>query len=214
MEYYAGVYCEEVPRVAAYRSVEPAVRPGIQLYADADRDLLVLASDIPVSTSSAREFAGCFTDWLRDRGVTPIYISGLSTDVTGGPSDDGDGQGRRALYGLSTGDGDRLLDAADVDAPAQAGIVTGPTGALLNRTADEGMDGVGLLAETDGSLPDYDAAQVVLERGVEPIAEVDVDTEAFSADAHELSSVAQSALGQLDGDDNGNSRAQPTPTFY
>ncbi|NEU55886.1 proteasome assembly chaperone family protein [Halorussus sp. MSC15.2] len=208
MEYYAGAYCEGVPPVAAYRAGDSEVRPGIQLYADVDRDLLVLVSDIPVSTSSAPAFAGCLTDWLRDNDVTPIYISGLSNAGT----DDEDGS--RALYGLSIGDGDRLLDEADVAEPEHAGMVTGPTGALLNRTSDEDMDGVGLLVETDGSLPDYDAAQVVLERGIEPIVGIDVDTEAFSADAHELSAVAQSALQQLGGDGDGNSRAQPTPTFY
>ncbi|WP_435175781.1 proteasome assembly chaperone family protein [Halorussus sp. AFM4] len=205
MDYYAGVHCEGVPPVAAYRSDEPAVRPGIQLYADVDRDLLVLASDIPVSTSSAPAFAGCLTDWLREHDATSIYVSGLSRAV-----DDGS----RALYGLSTGDGDRLLADAGIAPPEHAGMVTGPTGALLNRAGDERMDGVGLLVETDGSLPDYDAAQTVLEDGVEPIVGVDVDTEAFSADTHELSPVAQSALEQLGGNGDGNSRAQPTPTFY
>lgn len=197
-----------MPPAAAYLAGDSEVRPGVQLYADADRDLLVLVSDIPVSTSSAPAFAGCLTDRLRDNDATPIYINGLSN------AESDDEGGSRALYGLSIGDGDRLLDEADIAVPEHAGTVTGPTGALLNRTGDEDIDGVGLRVETDSSLPDYDAAQVVLKRGVGPIVGIDIDTEAFSADAHELSAVAQSALRQLGGDGDGNSRAQPTPTFY
>lgn len=207
MEYYAGVYCDGVPPVAAYRSGDSEVRTGVQLYGDADRDLLVLVSDIPVPTGSATEFAGCLTDWLRKNDVTPVYISGLS----GGNTGDED---HPTLYGLSTGDGDRLLDEADIISPEHAGMVTGPTGALLNRASDEDLDAVGLLVGTDGSLPDFDAAQVVLERGIEPIVGIEIEMEEFSADVHELSPVAQSALEQLGGDSDGNTRAQPTPTFY
>lgn len=162
MEYYAGVYCEGVPPVAAYRPGDSEARPGIQLYADADHDLLVLVSDISVPTSGAPAFAGCLTDWLRNDDVTPVYVSGLSVE---GMSDE---ERSPTVYGISTGDGDQLLSDGNVEPSEDAGMVTGPTGALINQASDEDVDGVGLLVETDGSLPDFDAAQDLLDRGIEP----------------------------------------------
>lgn len=209
MEYYAGIHCDGVPPMAAYRTNDSTVRPPIQLYADADRDLLALTSDVPVSPSSAPKFADCITDWLAERSVTPIYLAGL-----GGAVDPDDGARSRELYGLSTGDGDALLDEAGVVPPRHAGIVTGPTGALLGRAGEVGLDGVGLLVESDGEFPDLDAARVVVDRGIEPITGVEIDTEPFVERATELSAVAETALGQLHESDDGSSRAQPTPTFH
>lgn len=208
MEYYAGVHCEGVPSVAAYRPSESRVRPPIQLYADAERDLLALVSDIPISTANAPEFATCLIDWLRRNSVVPVYVSGLPGTALN------DDAPERRLYGLSTGGGERLLEEADVEPPRHAGMVTGPTGALLNRSADEGLDSVGFLVETDDALPDYEAAKTVIERGVGPVAGLDVDTRPFEDGSIEMSPVAESALSQLDDSDDGSTSAKPTPTFY
>lgn len=208
MDYYAGIHCEGVPPIAAYRADGSAVRSPVQLYADPDHDLLALTSDVPVSPSRAPQFAGCITDWLVEHSVTPIYLAGL--DGTVDPDEEAR---RRELYGLSTGDGDAILDAAGIVPPRHAGIVTGPTGALLDRASEVDLAGVGLLVESDGEFPDLDAARVVVDRGIEPIAGIDIDTEPFVDRATELSPVAESALGQLHESD-GNSRAKPTPTFH
>lgn len=80
IEYYAGVYCEGIPPVAAYRSNDSTVRPPVQVYTDPGRDLLALVSDVPVSPSDAPEFADCMVGWFEERSVTPILLGGLSQE--------------------------------------------------------------------------------------------------------------------------------------
>ena len=78
MTYVAGIHCGGIPNVAIYHGGSPEVLPPVRIYADEERDLLVLQSDVPVSPSAAEEFAGCVTGWLQQYDVLPIYISGIA----------------------------------------------------------------------------------------------------------------------------------------
>lgn len=205
MTYYAGVHCEGVPPVAAYRTDDPTVRPPVQVYAADDRDLLVLVSDIPVSPSDAPEFADCITDFLGAQDVTPVFTSGFDESVEAGQG----GQGR-ALHGVATGDGEDLLAMAGIEPPHHAGIVTGSTGALLERAGEVGLDGVGLLVESTDELPDVEAALAVIEDGIEPITGLAVDTRPFVDGSIEMSPIAESVLENM----QAGNRAEPTPTFH
>ncbi|RRJ33785.1 proteasome assembly chaperone family protein [Halocatena pleomorpha] len=209
MEYYAGVYCESIPPVAAYRSTDPRVRPPLQIYADETRNLLVLVSDIPIPASNAPDFAGCITDWLNEEGVTPIYISGFSETIEQNETDHPE-----RLYGLTTGRGEAHLEKAEIASPHHAGIVTGPTGTLLNQASDDGLDSVGLLVKSTDTLPDYEAARIVIDQGIEPITGIEIDTEPFVEQSIDISPVAESALQQLGESSDGSTRAQPTATFH
>lgn len=211
MEYYGGVHCEGVPPVAAYRPDDSAVRPALQLYADGEHDLLALVSDVPVSPDAAPEFAACITEWLAEEDVTPVYLSG----VNGSATTAADRDGRPAeVYGLSTGDGDALLDEAGIVPPRYAGIVTGPTGALLERAAEVDHTGVGFLVESDDEFPDLAAARRVLDNGVAPLLDVDVDTAAFDDRSVSMTPVTQAYLDKLAEETDGTTRAQPTPMFH
>ena len=75
--YYAALYCDGLSPVATYRGEDSTLRPPVRLYAAESEGLLVLQSDVPVSPSSAPEFATCLTDWLTEEGILPIYLSGL-----------------------------------------------------------------------------------------------------------------------------------------
>ena len=210
MVYYAGVHCEGVPSVAAYRRNDSTVRPPVQLYADPDRDLLALVSDVPVSPSEAPAFAHCVTDWLAEHGVTPVYVSALA----GATGDDGDdGVHPRELYGLSTGDGDAILDEAGIVPPLHAGFVSGPTGALIDRANEVDLDGVGLIAVSDGEFPDLEAVRLVVEHGIEPIAGVDADVGALFDRIDDVpGTVEEFAERMLDGSDE-STRARVSPMF-
>ncbi|WP_254768682.1 proteasome assembly chaperone family protein [Salinilacihabitans rarus] len=165
MRYYASVDCDGLPRVGVYRGEDPTVRPPVRLYASEEHDLLALRSDAPVPAGSVGELAACLTDWLRDRGATPIYLSGLPADREDTPD----------LYGIATGDADGLLDRRHVDVPPEDGVVSGPTGALLERAAQIDHGAVGLVVECNPRFPDPEAASVLLDDGIAPIAGVEVD---------------------------------------
>jgi len=177
MTEHAAVRCEGLPQVAVY-DTDGRVQSPVRLYADAERDLLALQSDVPVTRSAAASVADCLTDWLRDAGALPLYLSGLPVeqDVDAIP----------ATYGVSVGDGATALQSADLDAPAQRGVVSGPTGALLAQASEDDLDAAGLVVESNPQFPDPAAARQLLLKGVEPIAGIDVPTEALVDRAEEI----------------------------
>ncbi|PSP84316.1 3-isopropylmalate dehydratase [Halobacteriales archaeon QS_1_68_17] len=203
MEYYASCHCEGLPRVAVYHADDPGTLPPVRFYADEARDLLVLQSDVPVSPSSASEFAACVTGWLVDNEVFPVYLSGL-------PNDKGDVP---QMYGVATGGGAEVLAEHGIDDPPENGVVSGPTGALLYQAARQGLDGTGLVVEASAQFPDPEAARVLLRKGVGPIAGVEVDTEELVEKAEEISQAREQLAKQMQQADDESSRAQPIRGF-
>lgn len=203
MTEYASVHCEGLPEIAVYREGDGQVKPPVRLYADEERDLLVLQSDAPVSTSAADEFATCLTGWLADNDVTPIYLSGMPAKRDGAAS----------MYGIATGDGQRLLDEVDIGAPSIDGAVTGPTGALLHAAGIRGMTGLGLVVEADKQFPDPAASQVLLRDGVGPLAGIDVDTDALIEQAEEISEAKADLAAQMQQADEESTSAKPLGMF-
>jgi uncharacterized protein len=183
MAYYGALHCDGLPQVAIYESGASTVRPPVRLYADEATDLLALQSDVPVSPTQASEFASCLTDWLDANDVFPLYLSGLGEEKGDVPE----------LYGIATGSADPQLEEAGIDPPHDGGMVTGPTGALLHRATETDLDGVGLIVQTDPQFPDPESARVLLEHGIGPIADIDVDTSRLVERADEI----QSAREQL-----------------
>jgi uncharacterized protein len=199
MTHYASCHCEGLPEVAIYDEGESGVKPPVRLYADADRDLLVLQSDVPVSPSSATEFAGCLTGWLADHDVTPIYLSGIPAEKDGVPD----------LFGVETGDVNETLGELGIDRPSQRGMVRGPTGALLARASQTGLGAFGLVVEANPQFPDPEAARVVLVHGIEPIADIEVDTDELVEQAEEISQAREELAQQMNEADDASSEAQP-----
>jgi len=179
MAYYAGVESEGLPEVAVYEESARQVRPPVRLYADGERDLLVLQSDIPVSRTAAADFAAGLTDWVAENDCLPIYLSGL-------PNEEYDATEVPDLYGVAAGSAGGLLDEQDVDRPPEAGVVGGPAGALLNRAADRGIGAIGLIAESDPQFPDPVSARRIITDGIEPLAGIDVDTDELVEEAEQI----------------------------
>lgn len=203
MTYYAAVHCEGLPRVAVYEGEHSDIRPPVRLYADPERDLLVLQSDVLISPSQATEFAGCVTEWLRANDAFPLYLSGLPEQKDGVPE----------MYAIATGEAKAVIDDAGLVPPKQGGMVTGPTGALLYRAAQSDLDAVGLIVQTEGQFPDPEAARVILEDGVGPIAGVEVDTGALLEHADEIQAAREQLAERLQGAEDGSTQAQPIRGF-
>ncbi|MFC7137107.1 proteasome assembly chaperone family protein [Halobaculum litoreum] len=217
MELYATVHCEALPAAAAYTGGDRAVRTPLRLYAAPEADLLVLQSDVPVSPDAAEEFAACIEGWFREESVTPLYVAGLpregATDAAAadGREDGGEDDAAPAssLRGLAVGSGAALLDDVGVPAPESAGLISGPTGALLAHAMARDLPAVGLVVDVDPQFPDPAAARVVLEEAVEPITGVDVDVEALTAQAERIQRAKEQLAVQMRGrDDEAISQAQ------
>ncbi|MBB6645446.1 proteasome assembly chaperone family protein [Halobellus ruber] len=165
MTHHANVYCDSLPKVAVYRDGDAELQPPVRIYADADHDLLVLQSDVPVGPEAAEQLAACLAGWYDDSSVTPIYLSGIPEEKEDAPP---------ALYGLGVGSGVDAVSEAGIDAPDEAGLVSGPTGVLLSDAVETGRTAVGLVVESDPRFPDPEAARVLIKDGIEPLTGVDV----------------------------------------
>ncbi|MFC6992090.1 proteasome assembly chaperone family protein [Haladaptatus sp. GCM10025707] len=204
MSHFGSLHCEGIPRVAVYGEGNSTVRAPVRLYADEDRDLVVLQSDVPVSPSQAADFSSCLTGWIADHGATPIFLSGLPTEK---------GDGEPALYGVSTGDGASLLDRADIASPTEGGVITGPTGSLINRAIELDLTGVGLVVESDKQFPDPEAARILLMHGIGPIADIDVNTDDLVDRAEEIREAKEQLAQRMQDADEESTQAKPLRMF-
>lgn len=190
MDYFASLDCAGLPEMAIYREQDRRVEPPVRLYADEERNLLALRSDVPVSAQTADDFANCLTGWLHEHDVTPLYLSGMPAEKQ---------QGRiPSLFGVATGDAGRYLDDHDVALPPEPGAISGPTGALLHRADETGLDAVGLVVESDRRFPDPEAARVLIKEGIAPLADVEVDTTDLVESAEQIRDQKEALARRMD----------------
>ncbi len=200
MTHYGNVHCDDVPKVAAYGGGDSTLRTPVRVYADSERSLLVLQSDVPLSPHAGTQMADCLHEWFTDAGVFPIYLSGVPEEKTDEVP---------AVYGVGTGAGtDRLRDA-DVPAPDEAGLVSGPTGALLDHAVESGYDAAGLVVESDPRFPDPEAARSLIKNGIEPLSDVEVPVDDLVDRAEEIREAKEKLAKRMQEADEESTQAQP-----
>jgi len=200
MVHHADVYCDGLPSVATYGSGGTDLQTAVRLYADGERGLVVLQSDVPVAPEAAETVASCLAGWLDENAVTPIYLSGLPAEKDGEPPE---------MYGVSSGDGGEMLAEAGIDGPSEPGMISGPTGALLLDALESGRTAVGLVVETDPRFPDPEAANALIDRGIEPLTGVSVPTEDLIDRAEEIRKAREQLAKRMQTEDEDSTRAQP-----
>lgn len=200
MVHYGNVHCDGVPSVAVYHAGDPTLQSPVRLYADEERNLLVLQSDVPIRPASAADLAECLSNWFDDEGVLPVFLSGIGRENSDAVPD---------LYGVGVGDGAEILAEAGVPAPNETGLVSGPTGALLNDAVERGRTAVGLIVESDPTFPDPAAARVVIEDGVEPLAGVEIPSSDLVDHAEEIRDAKERLAKRMGDADEESTQARP-----
>lgn len=219
MTCYGTVQCKGLPPVAVYQGEDSTLRPPVRLYADAEHDLLILHSDVPIASESTETFADCVVDWIAENGITPLFLSGLPKEQGAGgdgdPSGDGTSGGELPeLFGVATGEGITHLDREGIVPPRQSGLVSGPTGALLHKAIGMDLTSVGLIVEANPQFPDPEASRILLEHGISPIADIDIDTDSLveqTEDIQEAREQLAQRMQQADTDES--TQAQPLRGF-
>jgi len=199
MTHYATCHCDGLPEVAVFRDGETDYEPPVRIYADADSDLLVLQSDVPVSPGVAEAFAGCLTGWLDAVDATPLYLSGRPAEKDGVPP----------LSGVGHGEAASVLDEYGISPPTEDGVISGPTGALLYQARRAELDALGLVVESNRNFPDPEAARVLLKDGVCPIAGVSVETDTLVEQAEEIGAAREELAKRMQEAGEESSSAQP-----
>ncbi len=206
MTYFASIDCEGLPRIAVYEDGSRELQPPVRLYADEERNLVALQSDVPVSASAASEFSSCISNWLEDHDATAIYMSGLPNKK--------EADEIPSLYGVATGDVADRLDEQDIDTPGDKGAISGPTGALLHEAGARDLDALGLIVESDPQFPDPEAARILIERGIAPLTGVEVDSSDLVERAEEISEQKEQLAQRMqEAESDESSQAQPLRMF-
>ncbi|WP_418282249.1 proteasome assembly chaperone family protein [Halorubrum sp. DTA98] len=204
MDHYANVHCEGIPRVATYHEGETVLTTPVRLYADAERDLIALQSDVPVSPAAAVEFSGCLAGWFDEESVLPIYLSGLAREK---------GESPPGLYGVATdGASDRLSDAS-IEEPSESGLVSGPTGAMLADALERGSPAVGLVVESDPQFPDPEASRILIADGIDPIAGMTTPIEGLVDHATEIREAKEQFAKRMQQSTEDSSQAEPLKMY-
>ncbi|TSD13957.1 proteasome assembly chaperone family protein [Haloglomus irregulare] len=203
MTHVGGVYCDGIPDVAVYHGNDSALLPPVRLYGDAERELLVLQSDVPVSPEEADCFADCITEFIGNHDITPLYLSGLPEEKNGSPE----------LYGIATTSADARLDEAGIVPPRVGGMVSGPTGALLATAREVDLPAIGLVAETDARFPDPESARTVITGGIEPLTGIDVDTGELVEHAEDIREAREQLAQRMEDAGEESTQARPLRGF-
>jgi uncharacterized protein len=204
MTHYANVHCDGLPRVAVYREENRALTTPVRLYADAENDVVALRSDVPVNPGAATEVAGCLESWFAETATFPIFLSGLGKEK---------GEEPPAIYGVATGEGGQALDRAEVEDPAEAGLVSGPTGAMLAEALERDRDAVGLVVESDPQFPDPEAARILIRNGIDPIAGTETPTDGLVDQASEIREAKRAFAERMQQATEESSQAEPLKMF-
>lgn len=199
MVHYGSAHCEGLPEVAVYQGGERSIQSPVRIYADADRDLLVLQSDVPVSPQSAPEFAACVSGWFANEDVMPICLSGLPEEKTGVPE----------MYGIGCGAGATSLEEHGIDPPEESGMISGPTGAILSEATKQGLDSIGLVVQANAQFPDPEAARILLTKGIGPIAGIEVETDRLVEQAERIAQAREKLAKRMQEAEDESSKAQP-----
>ncbi|MFB6299577.1 MAG: proteasome assembly chaperone family protein [Halobacteriales archaeon] len=200
MTYYADVVCDGLPKLAIYEADDPMLRPPVRLYADEERQLVVLQSDVPVSPKNASDFASCLVGWLAEQDILPIFLSGLPSERDESPPE---------LFGTSTGTGNDHLSDAGLNTPPENGVIAGPTGALLHQAQEQNLSSVGLVVESSPQFPDPEAAHILIRNGITPMTGIDVGTDELIDRAEEIRKQREQLAKQMHQADEESSRAEP-----
>ena len=200
MTHHANVHCDSLPKVAVYREGDTELQPPVRIYADPDRDLLVLQSDVPVGPDAASELATCLAGWYDDYSTTPIYLSGIPEEKDESPP---------TLYGLGVGAGIGAVSDAGIDAPSEAGVVSGPTGVLLSDAVEADRTAVALVVESDPRFPDPEAARVLIKKGIEPLADLDVPIDHLVERAEQIRDAKERLAKRMQNAGDESTQARP-----
>lgn len=203
MELYAEIYSDRTSSITVFEK-GGELRSAIRIYGSEEHNLLVLKSDAPVS-GDASELMEELNDWMQEEDITPIYQLGVPVNQKP------DEPQVNAVY---SGDAESIVDESGLEKPPGFGIISGPTGGLLEKALEKDMDSVGLTVESDPQFPDPFAAKKLIDDGVQKILGFEIDTRQLEESADKIRERKKQLAQQIQqAEDHEKSQAYPSEMY-
>lgn len=176
LEYHGNIRSDAFPRVTSFD--EGVVQDTVRIYAGDDPPVMTLKSDIPLPTEAVPALSDCVVDEFAAACKRAIFLAAA-------PAQSEEQLGEVMGLGTTQEMKDELVDAG-IDIAPETGVVGGATGALVNACYQTEVPAMLLLVRADPNVPDPGAAKAVIETGLEPLVEFNIDTEPLEEEAERI----------------------------
>ncbi|PSG97772.1 ATP-grasp superfamily enzyme [Thermoplasmatales archaeon SW_10_69_26] len=144
------------------------VEETMRVYGGTEPAVLTLHSSAPVPEEAVGSLADCVLKDLAHEFQQAIFL-------VGAPAQSEDQLGQVRGIGTNPGQRERLTEAG-IDLAEHTGTIGGVTGALLQACYRAQVPAVALVTRCRPKIPDPGAARSVIENGLEPLVDFDLDT--------------------------------------
>jgi uncharacterized protein len=176
LDHHGVIRSGAFPQVSSFEA--GIVQDTVRIYAGDDPPVMTLKCDVPIPTDAAPALSECVIDEFAETFSRAIFL-------TGAPAQSEDQLGEVIGLGTDQQMKDALV-AAGVDIADETGVVGGVTGALVNACYQAEVPAILLLVRADPHVPDPGAARAVIEKGLEPLVEFDIDTDPLDDQAERI----------------------------
>ncbi len=146
----------------------------VRIYEAAEKDLVIVISDIPIHPTASYDISKVLVDWLQSiHAKNIVSIAGIATTT-----------GERRVFGGATNQEllEKIKDKTEI---FQVGTISGISGSIMTECYLRSMPAISLLGETPGPNPDPRAAvQVVIV--LNKIFGLSVDTDKLLSQAEQI----------------------------
>ena len=146
----------------------------VRIYEAAEKDIVIVISDIPIHPTASYDISKVLTDWMQSINANYIVsIAGIATTT-----------GERRVFGGATSTEllEKIKDKTEI---FQVGTISGISGSIMTECYLRGLPAVSLLGETPGPNPDPRAAVEVL-KVLNKIFDMDIDTNKLLSQAEQI----------------------------
>lgn len=188
LEHYGNLHSDAFPPVATFE--DGLFTDLVRVYVGKDPEVMTLQSGAPIPSQAAGPLADCVLQDLAHEFGRAIFIVGAPAQSE---------EQLRRVQGVATDEVLRgELEKAGIAVAEGAGLIGGPTGALLRSCHASNVPAVALVVNCHPKLPDPGAARAVIEEALEPLVEFDITTEQLEEQAEEIQKRKQQLAQQLE----------------
>lgn len=146
----------------------------VRIYESAEKEIVVVISDIPIHPTASYDISKVLTDWMQSINARNIVsIAGIATPT-----------GERRVFGGAT-DAEMLEKIKDKTEIFQVGTISGISGSIMTECFLRGVPAISLLGETPGPNPDPRAAVAVISV-INNIFNLSLDTDKLLSQAEQI----------------------------